>query len=152
MSHQTAAQKILPLLSKSSSQTEQTCQWKGLSLCHILELRGRKNSVQCFSVVLQMFSISFLPCSYSFPNGNPLQYSCLGNPMDKAAWWATVHGVSRVQHDLAAKPPLPPILSHSKSKQQWNYFKIFFYNIILQIYDFFNFKYKNLIIYSKMTC
>ena len=26
-------------------------------------------------------------------NGNPLQYSCLGNPMDKGVWWATVHGV-----------------------------------------------------------
>ena len=28
-------------------------------------------------------------------NGNPLQYSCLGNPMDRGAWWATVHGVSK---------------------------------------------------------
>ena len=26
--------------------------------------------------------------------GNPLQYSCLENPMDRGAWWATVHGVS----------------------------------------------------------
>ena len=30
-------------------------------------------------------------------NGNPLQYSCLENPMDKVAWRATVHGVSRVR-------------------------------------------------------
>ena len=28
-------------------------------------------------------------------NGNPLQYSCLGNPMDREAWWATVHGVTK---------------------------------------------------------
>ena len=28
-------------------------------------------------------------------NGNPLQYSCLGNPMDKGAWRATVHGVAK---------------------------------------------------------
>jgi len=28
-------------------------------------------------------------------NVNPLQYSCLGNPMDRGAWWAMVHGVSR---------------------------------------------------------
>ena len=28
-------------------------------------------------------------------NGNPLQYSCLGNPMDGGAWWATVHGVTK---------------------------------------------------------
>ena len=38
-------------------------------------------------------------------NGNPFQYSCLGNPMDREAWKATVHGVSRVGHDLATKPP-----------------------------------------------
>ena len=32
-------------------------------------------------------------------NGNPLQYSCLENPMDRGAWWTTVHGVaeSRIQ-------------------------------------------------------
>ena len=28
-------------------------------------------------------------------NGNPLQYSCLENPVDKEAWWATVHGVAK---------------------------------------------------------
>ena len=27
-------------------------------------------------------------------NGNPLQYSCLENPMDRGAWWATVHGAA----------------------------------------------------------
>ena len=27
-------------------------------------------------------------------NGNPLQYSCLENPMDRGAWWATVHGAT----------------------------------------------------------
>ena len=30
-------------------------------------------------------------------NGNPLQYSCLGNPRDKGAWQATVHGVTKSQ-------------------------------------------------------
>ena len=30
-------------------------------------------------------------------NGNPLQYSCLTNPMDRGAWWATVHGVAQSQ-------------------------------------------------------
>ena len=28
-------------------------------------------------------------------NGNPLQYSCLGNPVDRGAWWAAVHGVAK---------------------------------------------------------
>ena len=38
-------------------------------------------------------------------NDNPLQYSCLGNPMDRGAWRAIVHvhGVARVRHDLATK-------------------------------------------------
>ena len=27
-------------------------------------------------------------------NGNPFQYSCLGNPMDRGTWWATVHSVT----------------------------------------------------------
>jgi len=30
-------------------------------------------------------------------NGNPFQYSCLGKPMDKEAWQATVHGVTKTQ-------------------------------------------------------
>ena len=36
-------------------------------------------------------------------NGNPLQYSCLGNSMDGGAWQATVHGFTRVRHDLTSK-------------------------------------------------
>ena len=40
-------------------------------------------------------------------NGNPLQHSCLEKPMYRGAWRATVHGVSRVRHDLETKPPLP---------------------------------------------
>jgi len=32
-------------------------------------------------------------------NSNPFQYSCLENPMDRRAWWATDHGVQRVGHD-----------------------------------------------------
>ena len=38
-------------------------------------------------------------------NGNPLQYSCLENPMDKGAWQAIVHRVTRVGHDLVIKSP-----------------------------------------------
>ena len=33
--------------------------------------------------------------SYIEGNGNPLQYSCLENPMDGGAWWAIIHGVAR---------------------------------------------------------
>ena len=38
-------------------------------------------------------------------NGNPLQYSCLENPMNRGTWLATVHGIARVGHDLETKPP-----------------------------------------------
>ena len=34
-------------------------------------------------------------------NGNPLQYSCLENPMDRGSWWATVHGVAKSRTRLS---------------------------------------------------
>ena len=33
--------------------------------------------------------------SFGEGNGNPFQYSCLENPMDRGAWWATVAGVAK---------------------------------------------------------
>ena len=45
--------------------------------------------------------------TYREGNGNPLQDFCLENPMDRGAWQATVHGVTRVGHDLLTKPPPP---------------------------------------------
>ena len=36
-------------------------------------------------------------------NGNPLEYSCLGNPMDRGAWRVTIHGVTRLGQDLETK-------------------------------------------------
>ena len=49
-------------------------------------------------------------------NGNPLQYSCLGNLIDRGAWPATVNGVTRVGHDLGSKTP--PIKSKSNKYHQ----------------------------------
>ena len=40
-------------------------------------------------------SVSGLGRSLEGENGNPLQYSCLENSMDRGAWWATVHGVTK---------------------------------------------------------
>ena len=42
-------------------------------------------------------------------NGNTLQYSCLGNLMDRGVWWVTIQGVARVRHNWENKP-LPQIL------------------------------------------
>ena len=36
-------------------------------------------------------------------NDNPLQHSCLENPMDRGAWQSTVYGAARVRHNLATK-------------------------------------------------
>ena len=47
-------------------------------------------------------------------NGNPLKYSCLENPMDRGGWWATFHGVARVIHELATKPPPPLSYSYNQ--------------------------------------
>ena len=44
-----------------------------------------------------MGSISGLGKSPQVGNGNPLQYSCLENSMDRGAWWATLHGVTKSQ-------------------------------------------------------
>ena len=81
------------------------------------------------SVILFFFFLTFLaeiylyivgkesPCNAGNPrliprsgrspgkgNGNPFQYSSLENPKDRGAWWAIVHGVARVGHDLVTKP------------------------------------------------
>ena len=52
-------------------------------------------------------SAGWIPGSKRSPgegNGNPFHYSCLGNLMDREAWWTTVHGVARVGDDLVTKP------------------------------------------------
>ena len=41
-------------------------------------------------------SISWLGRSPGGERGNPLQYSCLENPMDRGAWWVTIHEVAKI--------------------------------------------------------
>ena len=48
-------------------------------------------------------SVPGLGRSSGVGNGNPLQYSCLGNPMDREAWQATVHGVAKHQTQLSTR-------------------------------------------------
>ena len=51
-------------------------------------------------------------------NGNPLQYSCLGNPMDRGAWRATVHGVAKTRTRLSTHVPFYLILLLSSYKTE----------------------------------
>ena len=55
-------------------------------------------------------------------NGNPLQRSCLGNPMNRGAWWATFRGVARVGHDLATLPPPNSAKKQNLQVGFWNWF------------------------------
>ena len=59
-------------------------------------------------------SISGLGRSSGEGNGNQLQYSCLGKPMDRGAWQGTAQGVSRVGHELATKSPS----AHARNRQR----------------------------------
>ena len=60
---------------------------------------GKESTCQC----TRFRRLEFDPGSGRSPgggNGNPFQYSCLGNPIDRGAWQATVHGVTKSQTQL----------------------------------------------------
>ena len=48
-------------------------------------------------------------------NSNPLQYSCLENPMHRGAWWATVHGVAKSWTQLSEQEPLSQFFPNAAS-------------------------------------
>ena len=50
--------------------------------------------------------------------GNPLQYSCLENPMDREAWWATVHG-SAVGHNWMTNTHMPSVVTSCSYTWPW---------------------------------
>ena len=54
-------------------------------------------------------------------NGNPLQYSCLENPMDGGVWWATVHGVAKSQTELSDFTSLVHMTKVKKKKSRLRY-------------------------------
>ena len=77
-----------------------------------------KGKETCFSYTISGSVVNNLPANAgdagSIPglrgspgggNGNPLQYSCLRNPMDRGAWRATVHGVAKSQTGLSTAQP-----------------------------------------------
>ena len=67
-----------------------------------------------------MGSIPGLGRSPGEGNGNPLQYSCLENPMDREAWRATVHRVTKEFDTLAAKQQLIIIVRDKGFKKESN--------------------------------
>ena len=80
--------------------------------CNMSKFQGSNGCLWAFQVALgvknqpvnakdlrDMGSIPGLGRFSGEGNGNPLQYSCLKNPMDRRVWWATVHGLQRVEHN-----------------------------------------------------
>ena len=65
--------------------------WRISLVCLALELAGSGVELD-FSVGKETFGEG---------NDNPLQYSCLENPMEGGAWWATVHGVAKSRTQLS---------------------------------------------------
>ena len=78
-----------------------------LTLCphscpHRLVIQLAKNPPAKQETACNAGNLGLIPGSVRSPgerNGNPLQYSCLGNFMDRGTWQATVHGIARVRHD-----------------------------------------------------
>ena len=60
-------------------------------------------TVQGITKIIMLFAQNYWIATVSNGggNGNPLQYSCLENPMDREAWWATVHRVVKSQTRLS---------------------------------------------------
>ena len=73
-------------------------------------------------------SVPGLGRSFGKGNGNPLQYSCLENPVDRGAWWATVHEVTKSQSQLSNGAHRYPETSRTAYSNN---------NILLQKYHMF---------------
>ena len=87
---------------KSCSLWGCMCFLATLNLSHPLFPLGLPGGSEVKASGCNVGDLGSIPGSGRFPgegNGNPLQYSCLENPMDGGAWWATVHGSQRVRHD-----------------------------------------------------
>ena len=57
-------------------------------------------SISVSSVYMPSSGIAGSYGGFGEGNGDPLQYSCLENPMDRGAWWATVHRVTKSRTQL----------------------------------------------------
>ena len=109
---------------KEADQLEEDCPIEGLE---VIRKQNRVHSLKWSSSVGKESScnaedsgsISGLGRSPGEGNGNPLQYSCLEDPMHRETWQAAVHGIARVGHDLVTKPPPPLKWRKWMSEKPW---------------------------------
>ncbi|XP_065792258.1 nicotinamide/nicotinic acid mononucleotide adenylyltransferase 2 isoform X3 [Muntiacus reevesi] len=89
--------------------TERTVPEKVSDLPTVTQLKGLSPMARRQRICLHCQScrrLGFDPWVRKIPwrgHGHPHQYSCLENPLDRGAWWATVRGVARAGHNLATK-------------------------------------------------
>ena len=68
----------------------------------ILVFKGFPGGTEVKASACNVGDLGSIPGSGRSPgegHGNPLQYSCLENPMNRGVWWATVHGSQKVRHN-----------------------------------------------------
>ena len=82
--------------------SEPSCSWiESVSMVFLTEHSERKPPEELWSQVVTFQSLELARGRDGEGNGNPLQYSCLENPMDGGAWWAAVHGVEKSRTRLS---------------------------------------------------
>ena len=85
-----------------------SCQWNKIQYCKVISLQLKLKKIHISPLphhqkefacnAGDLRDMGLIPVSVRYPgegNGNPCQYSCLENPMDRGAWRATVHGVTK---------------------------------------------------------
>ena len=82
---------IFPLFGISSHQILSYLAWNDNS---VLSRQGKSVFLKIHTLTTSLCCFTLLYVSLSIGHGKPLQYSCLENPMDGGAWWATVREVS----------------------------------------------------------
>ena len=86
------------ILSTPGSQTSSLQNSERIDFCCFKSPRGFPGGSVVKNPPANAGDLGSIPGSRRSPgggNGNPLQYSCPGNPVDRGAWWATVHGVAK---------------------------------------------------------
>ena len=81
--------------------------------------RGSPHSSVGKESVCSAGDLDLIPGSGRSPGegkGNPLESSCLENLMHRGTWRATVHGVTRITHNLATKPPVSPLKAKKETR------------------------------------
>ena len=94
------------ILKNCSGNSNETLHWTSIiSLCLVSGMVwGFPGGSEVKASAYNVGNLGSIPGSGRSPgegNGNPLQYSCLENPMDGRAWWVTVHGVAKSQTRLS---------------------------------------------------